>query len=294
MQTAQHRPTSSAAIYVSTRSGSMASTRNQIAATRSYAEETGFEVVREYVDLRGERTQLFQMIADATAPDRQFRKVVVYRLRRISRRVDELSEQLGRLVAHGVEIVSATEPEVDTLSQPIGDLLRSAHSERVRRGMRTLAQRGFYVFAMSPYGYRKVAVRYHGAGRFTLELGLPASETVRWIFDLRLEGASELEIAAELNARRASAPTAGRWTSQQVRRILSNEVYCGTSVAAKQDMASPDTVVRVPSAFPAIVSQEEFDLVQGMKYCADVPRHPTWPPFAASSREVSCTRSVAR
>ena len=104
-----------------------------------------------------------------------------------------------------------------------------------------------------------------GVRRYKLEPDPPVSETVRMIFDLRLAGASRLEIAAELNAGGARAPTVGRWRGQHVSRILSNEVYCGVSAASRQDMQDPDTAVRVPNAFPAIVSQEEFDRVQRMR-----------------------------
>ena len=56
------------------------------------------------------------------------------------------------------------------------------------------------MFAHAPYGYRKVPAQDRGIPRFKLELDPPACYTVRWIFELRLEGASEPEITAELNA----------------------------------------------------------------------------------------------
>ena len=141
---------------------------------------------------------------------------------------------------------------------------RSAHSERVRRGMRAVAARGFYVFAHAPYGYRKVPALDHGVRRFKLELDPPACYIVRWIFELRLEGASELEIAAELNAIHIRPPAAGRWRSRDVRRILGNRVYCGVSVAPAKDVRNSDSVVPIPNAFPAIVDQHQFNLVQRM------------------------------
>lgn len=100
--------------------------------------------------------------------------------------------------------------------------------------------------------------------RYKLELHPPASDAVRWTFDLCLEGTSEFEIAAELNASRARAPTISRWNTRDVRRILANEVYCGTSLAARQDMLNADTAVRAQNAFPAIVTRQEFELVQRM------------------------------
>ena len=164
----------------------------------------------------------------------------------------------------GVETMSVTEPDANALPTDPFELVRRRHSEQVRRGMRVAAQRGFYVFANASYGYRKVAAWDLGVRRYKLEPDPPASETVRMIFDLRLQGASMLEIAAELNASGAKAPAVGRWRVQHVTRILSNEVYCGISVASRQDMQDPDTAVRVPNAFPAIVSQDDFDRVQRM------------------------------
>ena len=162
--------------------------------------------------------------------------------------------------------MSVAEPDENAIPTDPFDLQRRRHSEQVRRGMRAAAQRGFYVFAKAPHGYRKVAAWDQGVRRYKLELDPPASDTARRIFELRLQEASLLEIAAELNAGGAKAPTVGRWRGQHVSRILSNEVYCGTSVAARQDMQDPDTAVRVPNAFPAIVTQQEFDQVQNMRH----------------------------
>ena len=265
MSTNRHSAAQRAAIYASTSSRSMAFIRGQLDVARSHAERTGLEVVTEYVDLRGSKAQLLRMMADAAADDPPFRKVVVSDLSRISRRFDELNGHRERLAAHGVELISVTVSEADVPVSGIGEYLTSQHSEQVRRGMRAAAQRGFYVFASAPYGYRKVAARDQGVRRYKLEPDPPAAETVRMIFDLRLAGASLLEIAAELNAVGARAPAVGRWRARNVSRILSNEVYCGVSVAARQDMEDPDTAVRAPNAFPAIVSQEEFDRVQRMR-----------------------------
>ena len=176
-----------------------------------------------------------------------------------------VSPEPGRAGVNRVRCQVATANPPTAPARPAGgETSRSAHSERVRRSMRAVAARGFYVFANAPYGYRKVPVLDHGVPRFTLELDPPACNAVRWIFELRLEGASEPEIAAELNAIHIRPPAAGRWRSRDVRRILANRVYCGVSVAPGRDMRDPDSVVHVPDAFPAIIHQHEFNLVQRM------------------------------
>ena len=171
----------------------------------------------------------------------------------------------GYLGTKGENPVMPTESDVSTIASAVEDDRRGAQSERVRGGMRAAAQRGFYVFARAPYGYRKVPVRDNGVRRHKLELDPPASTTVRWIFDLRIEGATELEIAAELSASRATPPTVGRWDTRHVRRILGNEAYCGAAVAAKQDMQNPKTAVRTLGAFPAIITTQEFYQVRRME-----------------------------
>ena len=136
-----------------------------------------------------------------------------------------------------------------------------AHSLKIRRGMREAVARGAFIASRAPYGYRKITVDDDGQQRITLELDPPASEMVRMIFDLRLQGYTESNIVAELNGRGIDSPSGGTWTRRQVKRILSNEVYCGTSLWARRN---PDTAVRVPNAFPPIVSQDEFDQAQGI------------------------------
>ena len=50
------------------------------------------------------------MMAEATGENPPFRQVLVRDLGRLSRREDELDEQRARLEAHGVMVVSVTDP----------------------------------------------------------------------------------------------------------------------------------------------------------------------------------------
>ncbi|MCY4554969.1 MAG: recombinase family protein [Chloroflexi bacterium] len=276
------------AIYVSTSDRSATTVINQINAARNFAQQVGIEVVAEYIDLRGSQAQLLHMMADATTKDPPFRKILAFDLTRIFGYANETSGCRESLDANGVEIMAVAEPRASETVQTIGKIAYSEHSEHVRRGMRETARRGFYAFGNPPYGYRKVDAWDNGVRRFKLEPDPPASETVRMIFDLRLGGATVLEISAELNAIGATFRVVGPWRERHVSRILSNEVYSGTSVAAREDMQSPDTAVRKPNAFPAIVTQEEFDQVQRMWVTAGIQ-----PGFAAPGRR-SGTEAISQ
>ena len=161
--------------------------------------------------------------------------------------------------------MSVIEPDENELGDGLADLERRRRAERVQRGLRVAAERGFYILPRPPYGYRKIAVSDQGTRRYKLEQDPQTVGTVRRIFNARLQGATQRDIAQQLNLDGILSPTGHRWTIGQVRVILSNEVYCGISVANRRAMSNPETAVRVPNAFPAIISQDEFDQVQSMR-----------------------------
>ena len=171
--------------------------------------------------------------------------------------------------------MSVTEPDKNELTPVFdavwdarvadGKLASETHSEHVQRVLREAAEKGFYLFPGAPYGYRKIAVNDQGTRRYTLEPDPQTIGTVGRIFDARLQGTTVRDIAKQLNDGTIPSPTGHRWNVDKVRRILSNEVYCGTSVASRRAMSDPATAVRVPNAFPAIIPQHRFDRVQQMK-----------------------------
>ena len=163
--------------------------------------------------------------------------------------------------------MSVTEPDENELGDGLADLERRRRAELVQRGLRVAAERGFYIFASAPYGYRKIAVSDRGTTRYKLEPDPQTVGTVQRIFNARLQGATERDIAQQLNLDGIPSPTGQghQWTVGQVRRILSNEVYCGTILVRGRATGNADSRVRVLNAFPAIISQEEFDQVQSMR-----------------------------
>ena len=161
--------------------------------------------------------------------------------------------------------MSVTEPDENELGDGLADLERRRRAELVQSGLRVAAERGFYIFASAPYGYRKIAVSDRGTTRYKLEPDPQTVGTVQRIFDICLQGATERDIAQQLNLDGILSPTGHRWTIDQVRVSLSNEVYCGTILVRGRATGNADSRVRVLNAFPAIISQEEFDQVQSMR-----------------------------
>ena len=146
----------------------------------------------------------------------------------------------------------------------LADLERRRHSAGVQRGMRVAAERGFYTSSRAPYGYRKILVSDRGTTSPKFKPDPQTVGTVRIIFDARLQGTTQREIAQQLNGSGIPSPTRHQWTIAEVQNILRNEVYCGTMVRIRA-MSDPANAVRVPNAFPAIIPQDDFDTVQQMK-----------------------------
>ena len=267
MSNDHHSADQRTAIYASTPADSMEPINDRLDMARNNAELIGLEVVAQYVDLRGENTQLLRMMEDATAHDPPFRNILVVNAQpRLRRFADDLEPHRARLAAHGVEIISASELAIRALGPAMEDYLREVHSEEVRRGIRAAAQQGFYAFANAPYGYRKVAVRDRGVRRYKLELDPPASETVRWIFDLRPRGSLPSRDCG--GAQRPRRQTTWHQTPGTPDRCAASSATRSIAAPAwrrRRDMEDPDSAVRVVNAFPSIVTQQEFDLAQRME-----------------------------
>ncbi len=160
--------------------------------------------------------------------------------------------------------MSVSEPDEFELHDNMPERMERMNSERSRRGRREAAQRGFYTSSIAPYGYRKVTVMDSGKRHNKLEPDPQHADTVRRIFEARLQGATERGIAEQLNQEGILSATGQRWDAGKVRRILRNEVYCGTIVVGRRATGNAEAPVRVPNAFSAIISQDEFDQVQRM------------------------------
>ena len=127
----------------------------------------------------------------------------------------------------------------------------------ITRGMREAASRGFWVSSRVPYGYTRVLVPDGAKQRPKLAVVEPAAGVVRRLFALADRGQSLLDITRTLNDEGIASPSGKRWLKTAVHRVLTNEVYTGTLVwgVRAKDQAPP---VRVPRAFPAVVSRDQF------------------------------------
>ena len=85
----------------------------------------------------------------------------------------------------------------------------------------------------------------------------------RRIFDIALQGQSNLDIVKTLNSEGIPTVNGKRWLKTTIHAMLTDEAYTGTLVwgANAKDKAEP---VRVEDAFPAIVTKQEFRRIARM------------------------------
>lgn len=160
-------------------------------------------------------------------------------------------------------------------------------SGKVRSHQRIKRENGDFIGAFAVYGYRKCK-----DNRNLLVPDDYAAGIVKRIFTWKLEGCSNLAIAEMLNGMGILSPmeykkmrgerfqtgfAAGvqaKWSAVAVKRILTNENYTGTLVQGKEEKVNykvkksvrkpEEEWTKVPGAHEAIISREDFEIVQDL------------------------------
>lgn len=158
-------------------------------------------------------------------------------------------------------------------------------SGKVRSCQKIKREKGEFIGAFAPYGYCK-----DPENKNSLVMDSYAADVVRKIFLWKMEGFSLGAIAGKLNVCQVRPPKAykkangenynsgfpgsdtPRWSAVQIKRILTNEVYLGNIIQGRQERISykvkkrlnkPESEwVKVKNTHPAIISQNDFDVVQ--------------------------------
>ncbi len=245
----------------------------QLRALRDYADKNDYLVVREYVDEAesgkvADRPQFQRMLDEASKPESPFKEILVWKFSRFTRKREHAVAFKSMLRRRGIRVVSITEQAEDSATgrlleaiiEGVDEFYSENLAQEVRRGMREAASRGFWMTTYAPYGYRRVHVQDGAKKRPKLELNPPDDDVVRRMFDMALQGKSNLDIAKTLNAEGIPTSNGKKWLKTTVHFLLTNEAYAGTVVwgANAKDGAPP---VRVEDAHPAIVSKQEFQRI---------------------------------
>lgn len=225
--------------------------------------------------------------------------IIVKDLSRFGRNYLEVGNYLFRVFPSlGVRLIAVndhydSESSMDLDRPDIGfwtliyDMYSRDLSVKVRNALYVKAQRGDYVGAFAPYGYRKDT-----ADKNRILPDPAAARTVRRMFRLAADGWPTIRIARILNEEQVLTPMQykqaqgfGRtswncvqetnfWTPETVIKILRDERYAGTAVygrkkrkepgKSRQELVKKKDWITVQNAHPAIITKEEFRQAQQM------------------------------
>ena len=298
---------------------------NQRSLIRTYADTAGFEIIKEFVDdgftgSNFERPDFKRMMK--ALKEEKCKTVIVKDLSRFGRDYIESGKYLQQIFpSMGVRFISVNDnydsDSADTsdthLILPIKNFINDSYcrdiSMKVKSSQKTKRERGEFIGAFAPYGYKKdKKIKNH------LVVDRNVSHVIRKIFEMKIEGYSSKAIADELN--RVGIPTPkdykesqgsnfktgfaagkGKWQAKMINRIIKNRVYIGDLEQGKRVKLNYKTDkeirvleedwIKVENTHEGIVSETVFNvankmmgrdilnsrskpnLLTGLLYCAD-------------------------
>jgi DNA invertase Pin-like site-specific DNA recombinase len=212
------------------------SIESQIEFCKKEFDET--EAYKTYIDkgFSGKDTNrpaFVNMMNDVRAG--QIKKVIVYKLDRISRSTLDFANIINIFKKHDVEFISSTE-KFDT-STPIGkamlniimtfaELERETIQKRIKDNYYARGKKGFFTGGRVPFGFNKTETKVDGKKTSMFE---PNPEQISYLikmYEMYANTNTSLgKISDYLNENNIPAPDGGRWDSNKVSRILHNPVY---------------------------------------------------------------------
>ena len=216
------------------------------------------------------------------ARDKKFDVVLIYNVKRLSRKLTVLLDAWSEFEALGLNVRSMTE-SIDT-SSPMGrmvmqmlgvfaELDRETILEQTRDGKETIIRRGYWPGGNPPFGYSIHHERgaSKGSRRGQLVINEDEAGLVRQIFSMYVDDRLYLmKIAEHLNQTntptlammRSSKVTGKRWRVGNVHSIITNPVYCGKPVYYRKHNTQGRE--QIEGTAPAIISDEVWLATQAL------------------------------
>lgn len=181
-----------------------------------------------------DRPDFQKMMGDIKAG--KIKKVIVYKLDRISRSVLDFSEMMEEFQKYDVSFVSATE-HFDT-SSPMGramlnicivfaQLERETIQQRVIDAYSSRSKKGYYMGGRIPYGYKRVPVTIDGIKTAMYEQVPEEAAEVRLIYELYAQPSVTLgDVLRKMRTLNKGKNLRGKWwNSSKISQLLRNPAY---------------------------------------------------------------------
>lgn len=163
------------------------------------------------------------------------RKVIVYKLDRMSRSLADFVDILQEFKLHDVKFVSSQE-SFDT-SSPYGEMIvkllavfaefeRTSIIERVTQAYAHRSEMGFYMGGRQPYGFELVPTVIHGIKTKKLEPFPSQVEQIRYIYEVYAQESVSLRRLLDILIAEGKKPLDGSdWSTAKLSTLLKNPIY---------------------------------------------------------------------
>jgi len=188
------------------------------------------------------------------------KKVIVYKLDRISRSILDFSNMMEMFAKYDVEFVSTTE-KFDT-STPMGramlnicivfaQLERETIQKRVKDAYESRSKMGFYMGGRVPYGFTKTSAAINGINTSQY---IPVDDEIKHlqiIFERYSKSATTLsEIVRYLKDNNIQKAHGAEWSTSRISKVLRNPIYAKADMDLYNFYASRNTeIVNPPENF---------------------------------------------
>ena len=250
----------------------------QLAEARRFCERHNIRLIHEYIDeaqtgTNANRVEFQQMVRDAQ--NREFQFIVVHRMDRWARNVDDgryYKKYFSRL---GIKMVSAVEEFDETPEGEFFELMSMGMAELYSKKLARESVAGKLANARECKIHGGVpALGYRVKGKhYVIDEG--EAEVVRLIFDLFLKGYGYSKIRKYLNSH-GYTRSDGRPFTAHFYDVLRNRKYIGEYVynrSLEKDMdgkrnhhkdKAPSEIIRIPGGMPRIIDDVTFFRVQAI------------------------------
>lgn len=163
------------------------------------------------------------------------RKVIVYKLDRMSRSLADFVDILQEFKLHDVKFVSSQE-SFDT-SSPYGEMIvkllavfaefeRTSIIERVTQAYAHRSEMGFYMGGRQPYGFELVPAVIHGIKTKKLNPIPSQIEQIRYIYEVYAQESVSLRRLLDILISEVKKPLDGSdWSTAKLSALLKNPIY---------------------------------------------------------------------
>jgi site-specific DNA recombinase len=241
---------------------------SQEEACIKYAEKNGWKVLRIFRE-EGEsakttdRTELQEIFRYLAKNKGKVGKMIVFKLNRFARNVEDHFAVKVILRRYGVELRSATESITNDASGELMEIVLAGVSqfdnriraENTKIGMRSRLLEGLWC-GVAPYGYRNTVDKI---GNKIIAIDIEKAEVIKMIFEKYSTGKYTFRELASLVSKMGMKSRHGRKLSKQlVATIIVNPIYFGMIVVPKFDIS-------VRGLHEPIIGEKLFKQAQDVK-----------------------------